>query len=219
MSDQQRVPPDQDPPILAYAQVVDDRPGILKALGIISIVLGSLGILTSAGAAINSVFSIFLGRISMMAPPGGGPSPFANLPVAPFVINALLNLLSLGLAVYLVVCGALLLRDRPSGRAHHLRYAVAKCVLAVPVAAVSFWSTYAMQSSIMANMQTTAPAPGPVPVATFAYAAGAVMAGFWMIVSLAYPVTLLIALNTRQVRDYYARLKGPAVVDRPVPHQ
>jgi hypothetical protein len=192
--------------VLAYARANSERPGILQAAGIMSIVFGGLGVFLNLCDIAQSIMPFVMSRIMASVQATGSTTlpanPFANLPVAPMVLNAVMQLACMALAIYLIMCGILVLRDHKDGRRHHLRYAAMKFALALPVAAADAWSTYTMQAAMLANMPPSA-GPGVTPMLL---AAGAAKAAFWLVVSLAYPVAVAIVMRLAQVRAYSAYL-------------
>jgi hypothetical protein len=100
---------------------------------------------------------------------------------------------SLALAILLLVAGILVLRQSPTGRRLHLIYAGVKLPLAIAGGIGIVWLAAGMANTF--NSGTGGP-PGAPPQAIgwgIALAVGGAI----------YPLALLIALNTRGVRDYY----------------
>jgi hypothetical protein len=93
----------------------------------------------------------------------------------------------IGLATYLFVAGVLLLSGKPSACRHHRQYAIGKIV----VAAVLTFATWP-HGSFVAQGLSAAPVDAATAARTLRF----------MAVSLAYPVFLLFAMNTRGVREY-----------------
>jgi hypothetical protein len=101
---------------------------------------------------------------------------------------------SLALAVFLLVCGIITLRQSPRARRWHLIYSFLKLPLAVLAGLSSAW----VARDLMAGM---AGAGAPVtPTMGFSLFSGIVP----IVLGCAYPVALLIVLNLKQVKDYYA---------------
>lgn len=233
-------------PIIPYAEVAPAKPGILTAMAVLSIVIGSLAILTNLCSALQPLSFMMLRSMSMpattrtvvafpttspVAPSGPTDAatvyfspttsqtpvsvpagtattmpvtnPFAGMSLTPMVVRSAMALAELGLGGYLLAAGILLARNRPSARRHHLRYAVLKCPVAFLAAAAGGWMEYEMQSAIFGNMPA---GPGsPMPMA-FVAPMALIMAGFWLVLSLAYPVAVLIVLTRPGVKAYCARL-------------
>lgn len=191
-------------PVLPYAQVEAQRPGILTALGVMSIICGGTALLTNLCGISKSAGYIFMSRFS--ASVAAGPTtipviPFSNMPVTPFVIEGIGAALSLALAGYLIACGILVLRDSAAARRHHLRYTVLKFIAVAPVAMAEGWSSYCMQKAMLASMPSSA-----TPDAALFLWMAVGMAAFWFVVSLAYPVAIAIVMHLSQVRGYYDQL-------------
>ncbi len=112
------------------------RPGWPKAVGIISIVWGVVGVVCN-GLGIASFFltPMFMGQI-----PGGAPDVLMNpapLTLAPSVLGALAS-------VFLIVAGAALAGRQPAARAMHLAYGAASIVLI----GLSIWMQLGIQARI-----------------------------------------------------------------------
>ena len=216
--DSQAIPPVQ-PPVLSYAPAGPGRPGILTALGVVSVVVGGLTTLTNSCGVFQSITFVVMALMTsaiITSPTTGPGNPFAGLPAAPLILNAVLGLASFALAIYLIVCGAIVLRDGAGGRKHHFRYAILKFVVAIPAALAEGWSTYSMQSAIMAKMPpptTMAAGPGASAwfsgVGSMSIIIAVAMAGFWFVASLIYPTAVLIVMNLKQVKAYYVHLATP----------
>ena len=142
---------------------------------------GSMLILGAQGNVITQTSPVAFGGAPMFTI-----SPWA---VAMYIAT---TVLSLGLAVLLLVAGIMVLRQSPSGRRLHLIYAVLKIPVAL-AAGLSF--AYAMHQM----MSGFAAAGAPTGVGWGVSLWAAVPAALGCL----YPVALLIALNTRTVREYY----------------
>ncbi|GEM_PF-4085670 len=221
MSDQQPLPPPDpqaippaQPPVLSYAQAGPERPGILTALGVLSIVFGCLSTLLNLCGVFQSIAFVVMALMTsavLTVPTTGPGNPLAGLPAAPLILNAVLGVASFTLAIYLIVCGTMVLRNRVSGRKHHLRYAILKFVVAIPAALGEAWFTYSIQSGIMAKMPPPTPtAIGPGASAWFSGAQALVLvvatAAIWLVAALIYPTAVLIVMNLKQIKDYYVHL-------------
>ena len=118
--------------------------------------------------------------------------PFGSgFAMSPWVVGSYvaLSVVSLGLAVLLLVAGILVLSRSTKGRRLHLIYAWLK----IPVAVAASLLLGTIMSHLGSAFATTA--------------AGSSLGAGWMVGTMVlgclYPVALLIALNTRTVRDYY----------------
>jgi hypothetical protein len=120
---------------------------------------------------------------------GGGAGINVNMTAA--VVALVCAGLSLGLAIYLLVIGILMLRQHPRGGRLHKVYAVLKIPVAIAggIAWIAFWRSIG------------AGAGGPGAGFTSAMTTAAVIA---IVIGCLYPVALLIALHTRAVWEYYA---------------
>jgi hypothetical protein len=122
---------------------------------------------------------------------GGGTMPVINIPPAAMVAAIVTWILSFGLAIFLLVCGIATLRQAASGRRLHLIYAWLKIPVAIASAAATAWLYHAMFGAF-------AGAGGGGPTW------GLSVVGLVPALGLLYPVALLVVLNTRTVREYYA---------------
>ncbi len=123
---------------------------------------------------------------------GGFAGPTFNINMTAAVIVLVCAALSLGLAIYLLVIGILMLRQHPRAGRMHKIYAWLKIPIAIVggIAWIFFWTSFATLGGGTAPAATS---PGVM--------IGSVIA---VVVGCLYPVALLIALHTRRVRDYYA---------------
>jgi hypothetical protein len=139
------------------------------------------------------VLSAFAGG-KFSGSPGAG-VPFNVAPGASLLVVAV-SLISLGLAVFLLVAGILTLRQSLRGRSLHLIYATVK----IPLVLLAMFAVYWMFSSLLSTLSSWPAASAPnrnARVAAAFFYAGFVGLG------LIYPIALLIALNTRRLREYY----------------
>jgi hypothetical protein len=127
--------------------------------------------------------------------PGGGGSPIKVSSSASLLV-ILASVLSIGLAVYLLVAGILTLRQSLKGRKLHFIYAAIKIPLAIAAIIGVYWVT----TSFLMNSPMIPPQARNQAARTGAAIFYAALAGLGLI----YPIALLIALNTRGVREYYS---------------
>ena len=112
----------------------------------------------------------------------------ANIPAA--VLSKIESLASVGLAIYLLVVGILVFRGSPSGARRHAFYAWTKLALAMVATVASAW----LWTSIATRGGTVA------------------LAVFGVLVGLSgalYPIGLLLALRSSDVREYYRSISAP----------
>jgi hypothetical protein len=102
------------------------------------------------------------------------------------------SLLSLGLAIYLLVIGILVFRGSHAGARQHRIYALIKIPLALLAGVASGWMYFGFVSSMPFSTRGIG-----VFFVVFAIVAA--------VISMAYPIGLLIALQSRSVRGYYAQ--------------
>jgi hypothetical protein len=142
--------------------------------------------------------------LSTRGRPGTAPPPF---PFRVSTVAAAVSLgesaLSLGLAIFLLIAGILVLRDSPKGARLHWVYVAIKIPLVIVAVVASWWVWSGFASSLNAAVAASVP-PGaaapPPPAFGRLMFVWAIMGG---LLALAYPVGLIFALSTRTVRNYY----------------
>jgi uncharacterized membrane protein YphA (DoxX/SURF4 family) len=224
------LPPIPGDPVspLAYAMPFSEarlRPGLITAVGIISIVVGSLSALGSLSGAASAVVFMTMSKIKFPPPPPAVPATMpastsvvtftatattAPTPtsVVPFgfkidprasILMIVEAVLSLGVAVLLIVAGSLLLRNSPRALRLHWIYVILKLPLIV-LAAVATWWTYTGMMNSMSAFTGAATPPG------FGNTMAAFQAIFAAVFSLLYPIALLFVLRTRTAREYFKKI-------------
>ena len=208
---------------LDYSRPVRRRPGILTAVGVISICIGALGVLSNGFSAVQWAI-LYAVRSPVAAPPPPGMTPatgptttattgttvafaaplFPGLdgPTAALAIGE--AAVGLALAVFLLVLGIQVFRDAPFGRRGHLIWAGLK----LPAAALTAWASWAVTRSMMAALNAAmGPAGGGPPLAfgNTMMVTQAVISGLFACI---YPVAILIVMHTRTVKSYYATGAG-----------
>jgi len=220
-------PPTFAPPLpvqaLDYSPPRPSRPGILTAVGVISLVIGALSALFGCSSAFTSVMFQYMPQVTPAVPTtapaapttttaGGvtfttttvaGRAAIGSRPrdVSTLVLGLTDAILRLALAVLLIVAGILVLRDHRLGRKLHVIWAWVKIPVAL-LGAIVYWRT-------MSGMFTSMPAtPGSPVNAQFMDTMMLVGGLFQAALACAYPVGVLIVMKTRTVRDYYATQLG-----------
>ena len=126
------------------------------------------------------------------------------------VLTLLTSAAGLMLAIYLLIVGIVTLRQRPTARRLHLIYAVLKLPVGV-AAAVGWYLFVADVSCSLGAMAATSAGGGGTGATTNASTVGAmVFAVILGLLACAYPLALLIVMNTRTVRSYYRVTTAPA---------
>lgn len=103
-----------------------------------------------------------------------------------------------GLAIYLLVIGIMVLRDSHRGRKFHLIFAWLKIPLTFLAALSMWWLT----SDFYEQFLTQSGAPG-VAVGPTMSITTAIWQGVVGVLALIYPISLLIVMQTKTVKDYY----------------
>ncbi len=195
--------------VLPYRSPLDERrrPGILTAVGVISIIIGSLGLAAGAFGLLNSLGALFFttttvatGAIAVTSTGATfSASPTSStaaatttfalvLPLGVRILAFVTALLQLGIAAYLIFIGIMLLRDSRHGRTQHLAFAWCKLLLV----ALSIWTNWAWLSAQYAGFSA---GPSRIEVA--------IMSVLLVVPAAIYPIALLIVMNTRSVKAYY----------------
>lgn len=199
MTTQDAYGPSMTPPIpptepFGYVPIAS-RPSWPKVIGIISIVLGSLGTLQGCSTALSPFFLPFAADFMRAMPPQAQNPGVDSLTVAqkwlPWTVTQ--GLLSLAVAILLLVSGIGLLQRRPWGVSASRVWAVIKILLAAFVGVLTYYIV-GDQVEAMRN----APNMPPMPQGFFAFI------GIWstvlgLLLGWAYPVFMLIWLGRRTV--------------------
>jgi hypothetical protein len=168
----------QFPPVSSDFQIPQPPPAWPKVIGIISIVLGSLGVICNAcslgGNAIASSFT-------QMMPPEQQAELQAQLQASASPLNLALAAVGILIAILLIVAGVFLVQRRPLGRTLHLIYAGIGLILAIAAVGIGIQTANAMAAN--------APDPTQAAAQRMAGLGGAIVGG---LVGAAYPTFLLI---------------------------
>jgi hypothetical protein len=199
-------PPGYGPPYepLAYALPMEARPGILTAVGVISIVVGGISALASVAGIASGIAYIAMAKMQVkMAMPAATTMPAFQFNIArgASVLMIVESGLSACAAVLLIVAGSLMLRNWPRADRLHRIYVAVKIPL-IATAAIATWWIY---SGMMSGMFIVNGTPGAQ--ANFAHTMAMIQAVVMAGISLVYPVALLIVLSTRTSREYFKRLR------------
>jgi len=133
---------------------------------------------------------------------GGAAGPVFKINMTAAVVALAGAVLSAMLAIYLLVIGILMLRQHPRAAWLHKIYAWLKIPLAVAggIAWVMLWTSFATSAAAAAPGGGAAAAKGMTTAAVIG-------AGVAVAVGCIYPISLLIALRTKSVREYYAAVQ------------
>jgi hypothetical protein len=229
-------PPSYEP--LGYAQPIAPRPGILTAVGIISIVVGALSALASLMGIASGFMYIAMANIQVGMPmpttmPGGtavtattGPSgstvtyvysssaggkPVTAPQVPMFRFNVARGASVLTITESgLSVCAAVLLIVAGSLMLRDSRRAdrLHRIYVAVKIPLIAAAATATWW--VYAGMMSGmfVTSGGPGAQASFANSMATVQALVWAGISLVYPVALLIVLSTKTSRGYFEGLRS-----------
>jgi hypothetical protein len=125
------------------------------------------------------------------------PLPTMLVGMGPLILLAVDGVLSLAAAVLLLISGIRTLQSRKSGRRLHLIWAWIK----IPLALFGGVAIGVVTAAMFDSIATTAPAGiGSMRLGWMGLLQGLMQAGFAML----YPVAVLIVLNLRPVRDWFA---------------
>jgi hypothetical protein len=124
---------------------------------------------------------------------GGGPPIKINKGAAAMAMTDAIG--GLLLAILLLIAGILALRQSPRARRLHLIYALIKIPLVIVGTIGWAWMMHDLMTSLSKTVGV-APMAGMRPMSTAMMTVG--------IIGCIYPIALLIVLNTRSVKEYYA---------------
>jgi hypothetical protein len=125
------------------------------------------------------------------SPAGAAFAPFRGFTANIVAADVAAMSLNLCLAIYLIVCGILVLRNSPRGSALHRWYALLKLPLVIFAGITSYWIS-------MLPVGTVPSILGPFMAAT---------AAEYAFIAAIYPIALLIVQWTRDVRRYFQELR------------
>lgn len=175
-------PPSMTPPMEPMLESEDTPPAWPKAVGIVSIVWGSLGI------ACNGC-----GVVSMLVMPGLMAQAVPNEPMPPQFqpsgLAVLASVLSVCVSVVLIVAGVLVMRRRELGRWLHLGYAAAALVLTIVGVAIQLQMMAAMDQFVRENPGSMWAQQQNAPGSKIGQQVGLV---FGVVLGAAYPLFCLV---------------------------
>lgn len=225
MSDASGFQPPRLAPLPYQVPAENRRPGMLTAVAIISIVIAGFSALFSLSSILSGAMMFVVSKTRMPMPvtppvtttfatttttgPTGITTTTTTVASAPFQVDAAAliltatgGVLSLFAASVLLAAGIQVLRDRRGGNRLHWIFIAIK----VPVTLLIAVATYLMTSSMMRNIHihNTAP-PGGLNNSYIDLMVTAQMV-ITLVMSLAYPVTLVFLLRSRTARNYFASL-------------
>lgn len=140
------------------------------------------------------------------SPAGASPAPVVMPPFKFTVARGAVRLsvvaeaLCLVVAIWLVVAGAQLLRDKPSGRTLHLWWAALKIPIIVLTGIASAWLT----ASTISSLAVASPANPAVRMNTAVTYIGITSAVVFAGLQLIYPVAVLVVMNTPTAKQWFA---------------
>jgi hypothetical protein len=206
---------------IEYASPAPKRPGILTAVGIISIIVGSMSVLGSLSAAYSGITN--LTKLNMTFPtPVTTPAPTAmpamatapsrswvgtpqfnfRYPPGPSELTVIESALDLCVAVLLIVAGSVMLRDSPKAWHLHRLYIVLKVPLIIVGAFAMWWNLSSLRSGF--NSYSSG-GGGAAPMgAVFVI----IMVVFEIAFSMIYPTALLIVLSTPKSKEHLDMIRS-----------
>ncbi len=208
--------PFDSPPVIA-----GDLPGVQegwpKVFGVISIVLGSLGLAMNACSAISGLvggplLASFMKKLPSNAS-GSGANPAADLErmmdvMHPWmVVSGVLALGNLFVSAWLLVAGIWLVKRRAAGVRQHINWAwvrIAMVLVTVGVTAASHIATFDAVRGVQA-------AQAGAPPAWVSTALSVLQTLFLLAFGLAYPIVVLVYMRKAKVRAAAAEWQGQRV--------
>jgi len=201
---------------LAYAVAGPKRPGILTAVGVFSIVVGTLSILNSACSLaigiimvclVSGIIWFFSTMISAMSKsPGPGATTVLTTTLFHPDVSKLFiadGALNLAVAVYLVVAGGQLLRSSPRAWRMHRKYVAAKFPLILLSSAA--WWFYENLTNSPTTVTINTRGGLAIPIAGTGMIQTILSEGL----SLIYPIALLIFLPSQTSKSCFRQIQGP----------
>lgn len=170
-------------------------------LGVISIVLGSLGALKNACGVVAGLAQgiALMGYSSRVYPSGGGWT----------FVTAVLNLVSLGVSVWLLVAGIRLLKRKVVSVRLHKGWAWTRIAVALVEAAVGGIVQAITVSSMMQSMGASGGAGAPPPgMAPAVMGFGFLILIVTLLFSLTYPIVVLGVLSRPWAQQEIGRWSG-----------
>lgn len=217
-------PPPVPPMALSFSQG-SSRPGLVVAIGIVSIVFAAWIILLSMFMVLHMTMMGFMGAMPMATPvmPTTVPTTMpttsgvtvnmtTNVPMTMTTVDirpesstviwlSVTTFANFVLSIVLLWAGIAVLRRRKRGRSLHKFWAIAKIILIFLLCYAEYLYMGGMFSSMMNSMPTSPPAP------TQMFEAMSMVGAFFnLIFGLVYPVTLLFLLRMKSIREYFERV-------------
>lgn len=176
-----------------------------KVLGIISIVLGGLGLLNHACQTVGS----FAGGALFSFVPEGDPQTAVMKKVMDknaslLLVSGFLYIFLTGLSALLIIAGVKTLNRSTAGVKFHTWWAVAKMAVSV-IAMIPGYLMMQNQFEVMREMGAAGGAGGGMPGSGFFAAMGLIGVFFGLIIACSYPVFLLIWFQRQAVKTETAR--------------
>jgi hypothetical protein len=167
------------PPVPPAFEPFRPEPGWIKVVGIISIVIGSLGLLCNCGGLVMTPMS---SKVYEVIPQLAGKTP--PVEALPGPMNYLTLVLAVGCSAVLLTAGILLLKRNTLSRTLHLVYAG----VTIPLTIVSILIALPQQAALQEWIQANSGMP-PNPAQNIGQYVGMGCSG---IIGMAYPVFLLV---------------------------
>jgi hypothetical protein len=198
------------PPILA-GDVPSQRPGWPTVFGVISMVLGGLGIASNACGAVMSFSagSLLAWLAGVIPKPKAGAAPGPDLSqitetmavMKPWMaVGGVLSILSVGISAWLFAAGMSLVRRRPSGVGLHKGWAWARIATVLLVVVLTVVSSAATANEV-ARIEA---AHGMPSSAGTKVVLGVVQAAFALAWGAAYPIVVLWYMRKPDVTAHAA---------------
>jgi hypothetical protein len=211
---------------IEYAQPVPGgRPGVLTALGIVSIVLGSFSVIASFSGIVSGIMYLTMFNRMTFTPPTtqpvmtttqtangataisttviAGPGISFHVPPGASWLSIVEGSLSACMAIVLITAGILMLRNSPGSYRLHRVYAVAKLPLIMMAAIATWWTVSSMMNNMMAGMPNSPPGMQGIGNMTAIFEAI-----FYGLFAAVYPVVILIVLSMRTAKEWRERMGG-----------
>ena len=200
--------PSFDTPPMLPEEPAGEAPGWPKTFGIISIILGALGILANICGGCFAIFGgpFIVNMFKNMPKPTGGqhnidPDKAADAMAAMqpwMMVQGLGAVVNLGVSVWLLVAGISLVRRRRSGVGMHKAWACVRLVMVVGTSALAVVAGMAT-AEMQATMQTAMGSPTTVDSQVLKAVLQGVVFFVWGVI---YPVVVLIYMSKPKVKEH-----------------
>jgi hypothetical protein len=199
-----------DTPPVTAGELPALEPAWPKVFGVISVVLGGLGMATNGCGALSGLIGGTLMTTFMKnfmpkgtAPGAADAAQFDQLmdSLRPWmVVSGVVSLVNLGVSVWLLVAGIGLLKRRASAIRQHIGWSWVRIAMVLVTAGIAVASQFA-SSAAMAKLQT---GQGGAAMAGVTELMAVFQAVITVAFGVAYPIVVLVYMSKQKVKDQVA---------------